>query len=806
VRFNRITIHDLGPFDNVDLDLSALSGKLVAVCGKNGSGKTTLLELMPGAMYRACPTRGSIVSLATSRESSVELHGVNGKPFVMRQCADAVSGAGTAMVLDGEGRSLLDSTKVRDCDAWVAKHLPAPEVLYTSSFLAQQSSGFIELKAGKRKEVLLRLLNIERYEALALRARDNARETKQRWDTLKARLADVSGPELAVLEQELEAAQQALNASALELVQATGKLEALRVTMQQYSERARAQQRRQALSQKQTTTTTELGELRSRLSNAQKLLEHKDKLQAAAALYAQHKQELSAAQREVNGLRTVIAAQLEEQQEHEKRRERARERMFDAREAIGDAQKRIRDAQAGVAARDKLADAKAALAETKRQWQAIADDLAQTRTWIVGSKDERIKGLRTGLKAIDDLQLKSAKETAADTLRKDDGRAKAERRAPEQIKKLQADLEAAQRAEQKQIDALDALREAAAAVKDLKPAELALAGARENLALYEADAEKAGQAAIAASLARTAQQKELRASQMKVTRLSGNLERDAKAAEHADKLERAQARVEELGPTIARVERELADIATELAALPPAPDAGYANVANAQARAAHELRQCEQKDREAHALLVLIGAQRDHAVQQDLKREALRAELAAVEATLTDWTRLSQDLGKDGLQALEIDCAIPELNELANDLLHHCHGGRFTIELRTDRLHSDGKRFVEDLEVRVIDTVEGRDAPVETYSPGERVILGEALSLAICMVACQRAGLSNPTLVRDESGAALDEDNGRVYVAMLRRAAELVQADKVLFVTHNRELKDLADARIEVGGGTAVIS
>lgn len=40
---------------------------------------------------------------------------------------------------------------------------------------------------------------------------------------------------------------------------------------------------------------------------------------------------------------------------------------------------------------------------------------------------------------------------------------------------------------------------------------------------------------------------------------------------------------------------------------------------------------------------------------------------------------------------------------------------------------------------------------------------------------------------------------------MLRRAAELIGASQVLFVSHNVELQELADARIHVEGGTATV-
>jgi ABC-type lipoprotein export system ATPase subunit len=74
------------------------------------------------------------------------------------------------------------------------------------------------------------------------------------------------------------------------------------------------------------------------------------------------------------------------------------------------------------------------------------------------------------------------------------------------------------------------------------------------------------------------------------------------------------------------------------------------------------------------------------------------------------------------------------------------------------------------------------------------------------MLACRRAGVKGPTLIRDESGAALDPQNARNYVAMLRRAAELVGASHVLFVSHSPEVQELADARIVVQDGEVTVA
>jgi hypothetical protein len=47
--------------------------------------------------------------------------------------------------------------------------------------------------------------------------------------------------------------------------------------------------------------------------------------------------------------------------------------------------------------------------------------------------------------------------------------------------------------------------------------------------------------------------------------------------------------------------------------------------------------------------------------------------------------------------------------------------------------------------------------------------------------------------------------NARGYVAMLRRAADLVDASRVLFVSHAKEVTDLADAKVQVRDGCVTI-
>lgn len=155
---------------------------------------------------------------------------------------------------------------------------------------------------------------------------------------------------------------------------------------------------------------------------------------------------------------------------------------------------------------------------------------------------------------------------------------------------------------------------------------------------------------------------------------------------------------------------------------------------------------------------------------------------------------------------MEVDAVGPELTELANDLLLTCLGPRFTVAIETVATRADGKGQKEGCWVMVRDGEEGREGEIRSFSGGERVLIGEALNLALSMLGCRRAGFSNPTLIRDETGAALSPEKARVYLAMLRRAAAQTNASKVLFVSHNDELNAMADARVEIRNGQITIT
>ena len=85
------------------------------------------------------------------------------------------------------------------------------------------------------------------------------------------------------------------------------------------------------------------------------------------------------------------------------------------------------------------------------------------------------------------------------------------------------------------------------------------------------------------------------------------------------------------------------------------------------------------------------------------------------------------------------------------------------------------------------------------------MLIDAAACNAVGALACQRASIDGAVLVRDESGAALDPENERAWMAMLRRMVTLSGASRVLVVSHSPTLRTMCDSVVWVGGGAITV-
>ena len=187
--------------------------------------------------------------------------------------------------------------------------------------------------------------------------------------------------------------------------------------------------------------------------------------------------------------------------------------------------------------------------------------------------------------------------------------------------------------------------------------------------------------------------------------------------------------------------------------------------------------------------LATIQTQRERQVR-------LRLKMAETNELIRQYSKLETAFGKDGVPAMLIEQALPELEDQANQLLARLSDYSMSVHFNSQRAYKDSKRkdMMETLDIQISDGSGTRD--YETYSGGEAFRINFAIRLALSRILARRAGARLQTLVIDE-GFGNQDAQGR---QRLIEAINAVRPDfqKILIITHLEELKDYFSNRIEV--------
>jgi exonuclease SbcC len=223
-----------------------------------------------------------------------------------------------------------------------------------------------------------------------------------------------------------------------------------------------------------------------------------------------------------------------------------------------------------------------------------------------------------------------------------------------------------------------------------------------------------------------------------------------------------------------------------------AAQAGAPNLEEAE-RELFRLREAENKTRSE-----LGGAQQrvDILDVQRARRAAFEKQCEELQRQVGRHRTLERAFGKDGVPALLIEQALPQIEDKANELLDRLSDGQMSIRFATQIEYKDKRRddLRETLDIQISDGAGIRN--YEMYSGGEAFRVNFAIRLALSKILAQRKGARLQTLVIDE-GFGSQDTQGR---QRLIEAINLVKSDfaKILVITHLDELKDAFPTRIEV--------
>ncbi len=167
------------------------------------------------------------------------------------------------------------------------------------------------------------------------------------------------------------------------------------------------------------------------------------------------------------------------------------------------------------------------------------------------------------------------------------------------------------------------------------------------------------------------------------------------------------------------------------------------------------------------------------------EHEAEQKTIATLESIIQDYLIICNATGKDGIQALLIEEAIPEIEQEANQLLAQLTNNQAQIFIESLKdLKKGGTK--ETLDIKIAD--QNGIRPYELFSGGEAFRIDFALRIAISKLLARRAGTALQTLIIDE-GFGSQDDEGLSHIMDALHAIQN-NFSKIIVVSHLPAMKD----------------
>ncbi len=166
-------------------------------------------------------------------------------------------------------------------------------------------------------------------------------------------------------------------------------------------------------------------------------------------------------------------------------------------------------------------------------------------------------------------------------------------------------------------------------------------------------------------------------------------------------------------------------------------------------------------------------------------KRRLAARLADAQKEQSLYNELRIAFGKNGLPAMIIETAVPELEAEANELLARLTDGRMSLRIATQRERVSGG-LAETLELEIADELGARS--YELYSGGEAFRINFAIRIALSKLLARRAGAQLRMLFIDEGFGSQDEDGRDKLVDAINKIKS--DFELILVITHIDELRD----------------
>ncbi|MBI4216566.1 MAG: SMC family ATPase [Chloroflexi bacterium] len=838
----KLTLHNFMCYGEDVPPLSFEGIPLACLCGDNGHGKSALLDAITWALWgRARAPDDALVNYGR-QEMTVALEFAVGpnryRALRGHQRPRGAKGSGKSWLelqarADGDYRA-LSGASLRETQEQINRLLHLDyETFVNSAFLRQgRADAFSTKTPGERKALLGEILGLSSYDELEQQARGLSREREAEAASLTKALEAL---ETEVSQEETLTEEQRQIRTALAEVEAYIEMQEL--AMEDLREHIQDHLHQQSLLQESrrrlTQAENEMKRLQAQIEDWQRqiatfqaALAARDEVEAGYSRLLALRQENEAQNRALAQLRRW------ELQRGELELALAQARAaLDKEQAVLEANLRRLQAQAGrrpqleqdlAQAREReqglltleghLQERRQALATMEASVQGLRLTNAQLKEEMLGLKQKvdmlkdgdalcPLCGTELGLSGQEHIrrEYQSQGEGKRDLFRANEGElTRLEKEAVDntrllqaeqarflqesaggqaQVQTLQRQLEEAHTADEEAQQAQERMAKLQSTIagEDFahqQRAELAqVRGEMARLAYHPEAHQRLGQD-LAAHEAFEPRRQELAQAEASLERRIEGLEQAQTALRQWEEIQRAESqRITTIEPVLAVIPTLQADLEGAQGAL----------------RQMQEQRGLGQRDLGA----VQEKMARLAAAKEDKAQKA--AALAQAREEGQAYQELARAFGKDGIQALIIEAALPELEEEANRLLARLTDNRMHLKLETQRLTRKGEA-AETLQIHISDELGTR--PYETFSGGEAFRINFALRVALSRLLARRAGAPLPTLFIDEGFGTQDAAGRERLVEAINAIAP--DFERIIVITHMEEIKEAFPVRIEV--------
>ncbi|UUZ80666.1 SMC family ATPase [Paenibacillus sp. P26] len=215
----------------------------------------------------------------------------------------------------------------------------------------------------------------------------------------------------------------------------------------------------------------------------------------------------------------------------------------------------------------------------------------------------------------------------------------------------------------------------------------------------------------------------------------------------------------------------------------------------------------EQRRRQLESLAEQIGGIKAVLAALEADQQERDRLAADIEPKTLRWTRyqtLIKAFGRDGIPALIIENAVPQLERIANEILGQMSKGKHYVRFETQRELKTRAGLSETLDIMIGDWSSER--PYETFSGGEQLRIDYAIRFALAEPLAQRAGSKVEWLTIDEGLGDQDAEHRALVLEAIKSVAGRFR--RVLVITHIEDAQAAFDQVIRfdnADGGVQVM-